>query len=847
MKRICIPILVALAALWLWPVGLGGRMPVGGDVTQFSMGLTSYFRGSIAAGRLPIWNERWGLGFPGLAESQMGVYYPPNIVLFGALSNEVATAASLVLHAIWGALGVYFAARRCGISREGGVLAGASWACSGFFLIHLPHQWAATTGSWMPWAWGLAWSLMRGEAPTEAIVDAKTTPTAGGSGRRDSLLLAAVLALQILPGHFQLAFNTQVCVLAIGVFCRLEGCSTGRLLRLVGAFAGAFALSTAQLLPTLRLARLAADQRDFNYLAGFAATPLHLISFVAPGLWHRSPLWRPLIWDSFHTSPEEYLGYLGVVPLMLAAGTLARGIRRDPAVRVLAGLAVLTLCFSLGPYVPGFRWLCGLPGFSFFRAPSRWTLGTTLALALLAGRGFDAWLSWERRGRLLLRAGAAALLMTGTVAGLLELAFRATEPRGSAVVAGVFESVLGALSPWPGDPGFRVVMRWADRSQGDDRRVRAWLARQGVVDPAPRTMVLRGERFSIYANELGASCVLWGCLIVLAPWAGRHAGATRAVLVMIALVDLMLWRDMRTIDLGALRSLTDQSPILTRMAGLGPGARVLDGSRNLPMVAGAAPTSAYRTLDLPALTALVNLAGTPLSRAERVEDVFEAADALGASARVLDAFETAEAIRSGRIEHLPAGWTAETVRDPALASWLYGRAWSVAAGDQLAMFTFIRRDAPPARARLLDLTPDQENAVFQRPNAAPSAIATLVNNGRPLEIRSRRPEHIEIDVIGRARGPARRQYVLIPQLADPAWRAHWVGPDRESRVATIEPAFARSNDFGCQAVRLPDAAGAWSLVLDLDATDVTTGLLVSSGAWIIWVALWLRPRRRRVA
>ena len=65
--------------VWLWPIGVGGRMPVGGDVTQFSLGLMAVLGRAIRAGRLPLWNDLWGYGFPGLAESQMGVFYPPHL------------------------------------------------------------------------------------------------------------------------------------------------------------------------------------------------------------------------------------------------------------------------------------------------------------------------------------------------------------------------------------------------------------------------------------------------------------------------------------------------------------------------------------------------------------------------------------------------------------------------------------------------------------------------------------------------------------------------------------------------------------------------------------------------
>ena len=66
---------------------------------------------------------------------------------------------------------------------------------------------------------------------------------------------------------------------------------------------------------------------------------------------------------------------------------------------VLTALAAVTLLLSLGPYAPGFRYLITQAGFNFFRAPSRWSVATGLALVLLAGKGFDRWLVWAQPGR----------------------------------------------------------------------------------------------------------------------------------------------------------------------------------------------------------------------------------------------------------------------------------------------------------------------------------------------------------------------------------------------------------------------------------------------------------------
>ena len=132
-------------------------MPVGGDVTQFFLGLMGFLSEALHEGELPVWNDLWGYGFPGLAESQMGVFYPPHAILYGRMFTdllktqepftEAAYVTSLVLHTLWGGLGAFWAARRMGVSGVGSALAAFAWSSSGFFLIHLAHPWGYTSGS----------------------------------------------------------------------------------------------------------------------------------------------------------------------------------------------------------------------------------------------------------------------------------------------------------------------------------------------------------------------------------------------------------------------------------------------------------------------------------------------------------------------------------------------------------------------------------------------------------------------------------------------------------------------------------------------------------------------------
>lgn len=789
---------------WLWPIGLGGQVPVGGDATQFSLGLMAFLRESLRAGRLPLWNDLWGFGFPGLAESQMGVYYPPHWG-YALLSTESAYAASLVAHFLWGPLGAAWFARRLGASEVGAALGGFAWATSGFFLIHLPHQWAYTVGSWMPWAWGLAWQAVRGPSPARA-----------------SWGLAAVLAVQILPGHFQMAFVTEVGALTLAI----AGARWRRpygLLGVLAALGATIPLAACQLLPTRDLAALAGGERGFEYLSGFAASPVHLVSFVAPGLFHRSPLWRPVAWDLFHTSPEEYLGYVGIVPLLLALRAGA-GWRQRVEVRALLAVGLASLFLGLGPYAPGFRALIALPGFSFFRAPARWNLATSLALAALAGLGWDEVRRSGWRRRAVLGFVAAAGLAVGLVVGGFELALRGDRREA-------FQSALDAL-PWstPGrDPDLARVLGEAYRPQAD-LRVRSAQARLDGRPFPSSGMVLARERGGIYARELLPSAAVLAALAAVGFVWARRPRALAGALVVLSAGDLIAAGRARPFDLGPIRPLVEQSPVLARAAREGRGFRTLDPGQNLFQVAGADSATAYRTLTLPA-------PGAGLDRARGIDPadpgLADSLRGLGIDARVLDPFEA---------RAVPAGWTAggwgrpgETIADPTLAGWLYGADFARLNGA--SDFRWVAAARPASRAWRVD-----DVAMIERPGG--DLLARLAR-AEPLAWRSPRPGRFEVDWRAEP-NPAGRTWVVISQTFDPEWGATWVNGDDQARPATV----VRTAE-GWQAVgvgALPP--GGWTLRLDYRGATARLGLAVSAASWAAWVAagaaLARRGRRARI-
>jgi hypothetical protein len=806
-------------------------MPVGGDVTQFSIGLMAVLARSLRGGRLPIWNDRWGYGFPGLAESQMGVYYPPHLLLYGLLPLEAAYTASLVGHTLWAGLGAFWAARQFGVSAVGAGLAGFSWAACGFFLIHLPHQWGYTTGSWMPWAWGLAWVLASGRGT-----------------RRTPLLLALVLTLQVLPGHFQLAFCTEVGVALLGLAALAEPA-----LRRQGGIRGAVAIGLAllavaplgamQLVPTWRLARLAAAQRGYEYLSGFAATPVHLVSYVAPALFHVSPLWRPIAWDPFRTSPEEHLAYIGLVPLFLALGVLIREVRHEPAARVLGVLAAVTLLLSLGPWIPGFVDLIRLPGFSFFRSPARWGLCTQLALCILAGRGFDAIRTWPRPGWALARFVVVAALAPVFCIVTIELALTSTERPGWPAMVGVFSKLAGMIpgpNPlWP-DPKAPDFVKWMEEARGlqnDPLWVRPALAREGMRPLPQFGLSFDKERRSIYGRELGGTAVLLMTLLALSALHQRR-WLLEVAFIGLTAIDVCSVSRHWHFDLGPVRPLTAQSPVLALLAREPPGTRALSPAKNLLMVAGAAPLDAYRTLDLPIMTRLTGRASFPPLYPSHNSATVAALRVTGTSVSIYGPLWSGALGHSEIPRGLP-GWTAHRqVYDPALAGWLQSPDLIAQEGPEAATFTVWRPTASAARAWRVPLTQPGLPAILDPRQTELEVVAGVLKSAIPLDLRTLTPEQLELKV--ESDGPAA---VIVSQLSDPQWQARWIGSDGRQRPVPILPAFTGPSGYGWQFIGVP-FPGRWTLRLEYVARDVQAGLIISGVSFLVLIglAIVLRPR-----
>jgi hypothetical protein len=540
--------------------------------------------------------------------------------------------------------------------------------------------------------------------------------------------------------------------------------------------------------------------------------------------------------------PEEHLTYVGLVPLFVACMTVFREWRRDAKVRMLLILAVATLVLSMGPYVPGFRYLIMVPGFSFFRAPSRWSVATALALALLAGRGFDRWPEWVRPGRSLRRLAVISICWVAVTLGLIELALLCTGQPGWPNVSRGFQKVFSAL-PWKGEPRFATVLAQARRPLAD-RRVASGRS-QTILAPRPsHERIFTSQRFHIFIRELGETVPLLILVLVLATASSRGwlaAGSVRHALFFLTFLDLWVLGLHRLVDVAPWKPLVEQSPVLASLAREPRGTRIADRRlRNLPMRLLMAPISAYRTLDLPVMGSLTAMALGSLADPRIAPEVLGALRATGSGARLIDPVENREYELLGGLKT-----DQKMIDDPVLASVIFDASWVAEQEPWAQRFSIWRPEAPATRAWFVPGLDANKAAIAGDWSGDPRQILRLLDNATPLAAESKKPE--ELTIVIEATEPG---WAIVTQLADPQWKATCVNPGGSwTSDPEIRPAFRTAREpTGWQCIAVP-APGLWIVNLKYEANDVRVGLMISAIAWAFWLVVtmvtFVRAVRRR--
>ncbi len=406
---------------------------------------------SFQARQLPLWNPYIFAGMPFLASGQHSVLYPFS-VLFLVLPVWQAYGWFTVLTLAVAGVNMYALLRVLGAEHRAALLGGLVYQGSGFLTISVVFQMIIAGAAWLPLVLAMVHRLVQKAEAGEHDPTAFIPWAAVGS---------VALGLVFLAGHIEIAYYTLLVAGLYGLWhlvrlwrARRQPAPAVRLaawgiaMALTGALLGA-----AQLVPLYELVRVnfREGSASLSQVLGWAYPPRQVVTFLVPDFWGNparhavfdivSRQWRPIVtrnvmgqtlnyvaWTQGLPSWKNYVeaaSYVGLLPLLLA-GVAAWYRRHEPVVRFFVGLIVVSLLFIFGTPLYAVLYY-GLPGWKQLHTPFRWVFPYTLAVAVLAGLGWE-WAAHHPRLSGLRRAAGVAALLGGGVLLVLAAMFVAPAP-----------------------------------------------------------------------------------------------------------------------------------------------------------------------------------------------------------------------------------------------------------------------------------------------------------------------------------------------------------------------------------------------------------------------------------
>ncbi len=379
-------LLTLLTVGFFWPLFFAKSwIPKGGgDLASFIYPTYVFAARWIRRGVIPLWNPHLYLGMPFAADNQSGLFYPLNLLIFLLLPRLTYRAVELMAVAhVWlaGVFTYAFLRDLPGVrdpsspmGRLPALLGATAYMFSDLFVIHPGNLNIIATAAWLP----LAMLCFR-----RAMNECGWGWTAWSG---------IVLGIAALAGHAQMFLYLIICIVLYAVFAiylhRSDGMRAGltRVARLVLSGTIAFGVAALSLVPAYDLTHYTVRATlSYQHSTAFALPPAGLIGLLVPAFWGRAagPFWGP--WARTDT------GYVGILPLILAAVAIPLTWRRRPTTRFWFLPGAFGLFTALGGYTLLHGWTYALiPPFRQLRVPARALFLFDFAVAILAATGFDA-------------------------------------------------------------------------------------------------------------------------------------------------------------------------------------------------------------------------------------------------------------------------------------------------------------------------------------------------------------------------------------------------------------------------------------------------------------------------
>jgi len=375
--------LIFFLFIFFFPSFNGGTFIASGmlfsDLMLFNYPLKDWYREILLKGQLPFWTNLVGNGYPVLAEGQIGAFYPLHLLLFRFFPTLLAFNLNIFLHFLFAAFFAYlFCRKTLSLSSWAGVLAGLTYAFSGFFMVHIPQINIPMLNSYLPLDLFLIDRLVRKRRIS------------------DIFLFALVLALQFHAGHVEMFYYNLLLsfLFLLAIFFFGGGIPKFGQVILMIFIAGILTLgmSAVQFLPTMELVKYSNRSEGVSFeVATNTLWPLKtFILFINPRAYD---VYRPDMPSQMVSGATAVIfalyGYVGILPLVLAFLAISKSFKK-PFVFIFTLLLVFSLIWGLGRSTQLYALLWeAIPGMRYFRYPVKILFFIEFCLAILAAFGLD--------------------------------------------------------------------------------------------------------------------------------------------------------------------------------------------------------------------------------------------------------------------------------------------------------------------------------------------------------------------------------------------------------------------------------------------------------------------------
>jgi hypothetical protein len=322
---------------------------------------------ALRHGRVPFWTPLIQCGFPVIAESQMGFFYLPNLLLYTLLPIKWGYAYQNLFHFFLGGWGTYLYARKFGLMPV------AAFTAMTIFVFGTGYGGAyynitsLKTLTWFPW---ILWAF---EGYGESFQ------------KRYALLSVLFMSLSILAGYLQIAammlmISSIYFLLRVCVFQEKPRPWRDRLKPLGAmmlAMAGAVVLALPQLILTFELS-LFSNRIDLSegYAYVGSLLPFAVLTVVFP------------ILQGLFRGACLYSGIFAIVFVMASFFITSAKLRKVFWLWFVLG--TVSLLFAFGQWSPLYVGWVKLSHFYSFRIPAKFLIFFCFGFAILAGIGVHA-------------------------------------------------------------------------------------------------------------------------------------------------------------------------------------------------------------------------------------------------------------------------------------------------------------------------------------------------------------------------------------------------------------------------------------------------------------------------